>query len=86
MNNRDNFKENIDIIFLKEKYIREKQDIEFILKNIYNIHLNIENLNNNNELCEYDDLVIQLKNKLKNNNIILTNIDNNIDKLISKVT
>jgi hypothetical protein len=86
MNNRDNFKEYIDIIFLKEKYIREKQDIEFILKNIYNIHLNIENLNNNNELCEYDDLVIQLKNKLKNNNIILTNIDNNIDKLISKVT
>ena len=86
MNNRDNFKEYIDIIFLKEKYIRVKQDIEFILKNIYNIHLNIENLNNNNELCEYDDLVIQLKNKLKNNNIILTNIDNNIDKLISKVT
>ena len=70
---------------LKEKYIRQEQDIDFILKNICEIDRNVEQLEqlsdddfvNNN----FYNLSIQLKESSKINQQILKNIDEKLCKV-----
>ena len=70
---------------LKEKYIRQEQDIDFILKNICEIDRNVEQLEQigDNAFVKNDfyNLSIQLIESSKNNQQILKNIDEKICKI-----